>query len=84
MDFAWLKANGWTIPGNLAYRHILHEWIKGGVPSQERIMQIIMQHEAENQTHKIIEALKEAVALKKDLDQLFQQVQNGEDNRHSS
>jgi hypothetical protein len=67
LDIAWLQANGWTLAGNLAYRHILHEFNKNGVPCQERIMQIIMQYNAEAQAAKIIETLRDLVALKKEL-----------------
>lgn len=71
LDMAWLQANGWTPAGNLAYRHILHEFGKSGVPCQERIMQIIMQYSAENQSSKIIETLRELVALKNELEELL-------------
>ena len=67
LDMSWLQANGWTPAGNLAYRHLLHEYRQSGVLCQERIMQIIMQYNAENQTHKLIEALRELVALKNEL-----------------
>lgn len=70
LDMAWLQANGWTPAGNLAYRHILHEFGQSGMPCQERIMQIIMQYSAEGQSAKIIEALRELVALKKELNGL--------------
>lgn len=65
LDIAWLHANGWTIPGNLAYRHILHDWNKNGSISQERIEQILLRYDAENQTEKIKEALKELIELKR-------------------
>ncbi|HEY9750529.1 MAG TPA: hypothetical protein V6C63_17740 [Allocoleopsis sp.] len=63
-DVAWLKANGWTLPGNLAYRHTLHDWNRGGQISQERIEQIIMQYNAQNQSAKIQEALNELIKWK--------------------
>ena len=67
LDMAWLKANGWTPGGNLAYRHILSEFNRDGVPCQERIVQIIMQYNAEDQSGKIIGALRELVALKNEI-----------------
>ena len=66
-DMAWLQANGWTPAGNLAYRHILHNYYRDGVLPQERIMQIIMQYNAEGQSRKIIEALQELIVLAQEL-----------------
>ena len=66
-DIAWLQTNGWTPAGNLAYRHILHNYRRDGVLSQERIMQIIMQYNAEGQSRKIIEALQELIVLAQEL-----------------
>ena len=67
LDIAWLQANGWTPAGNLAYRHILHNYRRDGVLPQERIMQIIMQYNAEGQSRKIIEALQELIVLAQEL-----------------
>lgn len=71
LDIGWLQANGWTIPGNLAYRHILHDYLRDSEISQERITQIIMQYGALDQTAKIIQSLKEAIALKDEIHQIF-------------
>jgi hypothetical protein len=64
MNLDWLAANGWTLRGNLAYRHILYEYNHSGIPSQRKIIEIIKKYDAEKQTHKIIEALKALVELK--------------------
>lgn len=64
LDIDWLIKNGWTISGNLALRHILHEYIiSDSVPCRERIEQIILQYDAIKQTEKIIQALKEMIEL---------------------
>lgn len=63
-DVAALEADGWSIAGNMAYRHILHDYLRDSEISQERITQIIMQYQAEGQTGKIIQALKGLIALK--------------------
>ncbi len=70
LDIAWLLRNGWTVPGNLAYRHILHDFIETKVISQERIEQIIMQYNAMDQTEKIKEALRELIALTSEINHL--------------
>lgn len=71
MNLDWLAANGWTLRGCLAYRHILYEYYHYGVPSQRKIMQIIEKYDAEKQTHKIIEALKALVEFKEYLRSLM-------------
>jgi hypothetical protein len=69
LDIDWLLSNGWTIPGNLAYRHILRERrqcrLEGRSMGTERIEQIIMQYDCLDQTPKIVEALKELIEIKK-------------------
>lgn len=67
LDIEWLQANGWTVAGNLAYRHILYEFNHSGIPSQERIEQIIMQYDAADQGERIRQALQELIQLKKDI-----------------
>jgi len=64
LDLDWLKSNGWTLRGILAYRHILYEYNHSGTPSQSRITEIIKQYDAEGQAHKIIEALQDLLLLK--------------------
>lgn len=64
MNLDWLAANGWTLRGNLAYRHILYEFNESRVvPSQRKIIEIIEKYDAEKQTNKIIEALRKLVDL---------------------
>lgn len=64
LDFEWLKSNGWTVSGNLAFLHLLYEFGEKGVLSLERIEQIVMQYEAEEQIQKINEACKAFFDLK--------------------
>lgn len=64
LDLDWMKANNWTLRGILAYRHILWQYNHMGVPSQSKIMEIIRKYDAENQSHKISEALKDLLLLK--------------------
>ena len=67
LDIDWLLSNGWTILGNLAYRHILHE--RRSCREQERTMetekieQIIMQYDCLDQTPKIMEALRRLIEI---------------------
>ena len=65
LNIDWMKANSWTLRGILAYRHILWENNHIGVPSTLRISEIIKKYNAENQTEKIKEALKDLLRLKK-------------------
>ena len=67
LDFEWLANNGWTPAGNLAYRHILHDYNEQGVLSCERIEQIIMQYDAEDQLPRIKAALAELIQLRNEL-----------------
>lgn len=67
MDIQWLLNNGWTIPGNLAYRRILESFNQTGVLQQERIEQILMQYQVEEfQIHKIKQVLTELIELKRE------------------
>jgi len=67
LDIKWLQENGWTIAANLAYRHVLNEHIaarkEGKILSRERIEEIIMQYDAEDQVDKIFEALEDLANL---------------------
>lgn len=67
MDVQWLQSHGWTIAGNLAYRHILYELNRSGRLSAERIEQILMQYDAADQSGKIKQELQDLMALKRDL-----------------
>lgn len=69
MDIRWLRNNGWTAGGNLAYRHILYEFNNYGVPSAERIEEILIQYEALDQRDKITQELRDLIQLKRDLNQ---------------
>jgi len=64
LDIDWMKANGWTLRGMLAYRHILYEYNHSGVPSQRKILQIIEKYDAEKYTYKIEQALRDLIELK--------------------
>lgn len=69
MDIPWLINHGWTVPGNLAYRRILHEFNKTRVLQSERIEQILMQYElGSDQIAKIQQSLQELIALKQELE----------------
>lgn len=71
MDISWLNQNGWTIPGNLAYRRILRDFNETGVLQLERIEQVLMQYELDNdQIVKIKEGLANLIALKRELSDL--------------
>ena len=72
LDLDWMKANGWTLRGILAYRHILYEYNHSGVPSQRKIIEIIKKYDAEKYTDKILEALRTLVELKNYLRGLVQ------------
>jgi hypothetical protein len=71
MDTSWLLSNGWTIPGNLAYRRILKEYRETGVLQKERIEQILRQYQLDNsQFLKIQQSLQEFIALKQEFNNL--------------
>ncbi len=64
LDLDWMKVNGWTLRGILAYRHILYEYNHTEILPQTRVTEIIKQYDAERQTYKIIEALQDLLLLK--------------------
>jgi hypothetical protein len=63
LDIDWMKANGWTLRGMLAYRHILYEYSHSGIPSQRKIMEILKKYDAEKYTYRIDEALRSLIEL---------------------
>lgn len=72
LDIAWLVEHGWTIPGNLAFRHILSDFNQFGGVSEERIQEIVLQYDCdEPQIQKIKETLAETVDLVRELRQIF-------------
>ena len=64
LDIDWLAANGWTLRGILAYRHLLWEYNNLGIPSQSRIIELIEQYDAAKQANKIRDALQDLLLLK--------------------
>ena len=71
MDVSWLTQNGWTIPGNLAYRRILRDFNQTGVLQLERIEQVLMQYQLDDaQIAKTKEELANLIALKRELSEL--------------
>jgi hypothetical protein len=72
LDFEYLLNDGWTIPGNLAYRHILHDYFRQGQSiSEERIQEIIFQYDCLGQTDKIKESLFEFIQVANELNSLL-------------
>ena len=68
LDYKYLLDNGWTIPGNLAYRHILHDWsVNGKQISTERIEEIILQYNCFDESDNIKDSLQEFLDLVNDL-----------------
>lgn len=66
LDIEWLQANGWTVNGNLAYRHIMYDFKRDKNIEMERIEQILLQHDALDQEEKIKQALIKLIALQSD------------------
>jgi hypothetical protein len=68
MDIQWLTANGWTVPGNLAFRRCL-EYLGDykESPPCEYIEQVLMRYRIADdatQIQKIKETLQEILAIK--------------------
>ena len=72
LDVAWLQQHGWSIKANLAYRHLLHDFLKNQQSiTQERIQEILMQYGCDNSdSEKIISTLSEFVSLVRELKSL--------------
>jgi hypothetical protein len=75
LDIARLMANGWTLRGNLAFRHILHDFNPSNGLSQERIQQILMQYECDDsEIAKIKQSLAEFVEVVGTLRQIIDEA----------
>lgn len=67
MNIPWLIQNGWTVPGNLAYKRILKESAFTGVLQLERIEEMLISDQVDStQIVKIQTELKELIALKRE------------------
>jgi hypothetical protein len=70
IDISWVLENGWTVASNLAYRHLLSEHNANGEINLERVEQVAMRYEAQEQLGKIKESLQEIISLKKQIAQI--------------
>lgn len=68
MDVQFLLNNGWTVEGNLAYRHILYEYTTARKLEKGKIQEIIKHYGCMEQMNKIKEQISEFIEIKQEIE----------------